>query len=39
MALRFETKRLGVQWAGVALDIVGAATGGGMSSGYSGKRR
>jgi hypothetical protein len=26
MALRFETKKPGVQWAGVALDIVGAAT-------------
>jgi len=39
MALRFETKKPGVHWAGVALDIVGAATGGGMSSDYSGKPR
>lgn len=39
MALRFETKKPGVQWAGVALDIVGAATGGGMSSSYSGKAK
>jgi hypothetical protein len=37
--LRFETKKPGVQWAGVALDIVGAATGGGMSSSYSGKAK
>ncbi len=39
MALRFETKKPGVQWAGVALDIVGAAIGGGMSSSYSGKAK
>jgi hypothetical protein len=39
VALRFETKKPGVQWAGVALDIVGAATGGGMSSRYSGKAK
>ena len=39
VALRFETKKPGVQWAGVALDIVGAATGGGTSSSYSGKAK
>ncbi len=39
MALRFETKKPGVHWTGVALDIVGAATGGGMSSNYSGKAK
>lgn len=39
MALRFETKKPRVQWAGVALDIVGAATGGGMSSDYFGRAR
>jgi hypothetical protein len=39
MPLRFETKKPGVHWAGVALDIVGAATGGGMSSDYSSKAK
>lgn len=38
MALRFETKKPGVQWVGVALDLMGAATGGGIS-GYSGKAK
>jgi hypothetical protein len=39
MGLRFETKKPGVRWAGVALDIAGAATGGGMSNNYSGKAK
>ena len=39
MALRFETKKPGVHWTAVALDIVGAATGGGMRSSYSGKAK
>jgi hypothetical protein len=38
VALRFETKRPGIQWVGVTLDLVGAATGGGTSS-YSGKAK
>jgi hypothetical protein len=38
VALRFETKKPGIQWVGVALDLVGAATGGGTSS-YSGKAK
>jgi len=39
MALRFETKKPGIQWAGVTIDLMGAATGGGTSSSYSGKAK
>jgi hypothetical protein len=39
IALRFETKKPGIQWAGVTIDLMGAATGGGTSSSYSGKAK
>jgi hypothetical protein len=39
MALRFETKKPGVAWTRVALDVAGAAAGGTMSSGYSGNAK
>jgi hypothetical protein len=39
MALRFEIKKPGVKWAGVAVDLVGAATGGGTSGNYTGKTK
>lgn len=38
MTLRFETKKPGIQWAGVAVDLAGAAFGGGISN-YSGKAK
>jgi len=39
MALRFEIKKPGVKWTGVAVDLVGTATGGGTSGNYTGKTR
>jgi hypothetical protein len=39
MALRFEIKKPGIRWAGVAIDLVGAATGGGTSGSYTGKTK
>jgi hypothetical protein len=39
VTLRFETKKPGIHWVGVAADILGAATGGGMSSDYSSKAK
>lgn len=39
MGLRFETKKPGIRWATVALDIGGAAYGGRPSSNYSGKAK
>jgi hypothetical protein len=39
MALRFEIKKPGIKWTGVAVDLVGAATGGGTSGHYTGKTK
>jgi hypothetical protein len=38
MALRFETKKPGIRWGEVALDLVGAANGGRVGS-YLGKAK